>query len=125
MTIKEKASELGELIKAAKEYTDLKTAEEVQNHDEKAQQLLQEFNLKRMNLARDMHEGKITQQEAMQKSQEDFEALAENEVINAYLEAKRAFDAIVTEVNDTLNYYITGQQPGGCGCDCGSCGGCH
>lgn len=124
MTIKEKAEELGEMIKASKEYTAFKAAEDVQNNDETAQELLKEFNLKRMNLARDMHNGVITQDEAVKKSQEDFDALAQNSVIAAYIEAKNAFDAVVEEVNATLNYYITGQQPG-CSCDCGSCGGCH
>lgn len=124
MTIKEKASELGEMIKESEEFKRLKIAEEVQNNDEEAQNLLKEFNLKRMNLARDMHNGTITQEEAMKKSQEDFDALADNEIIKAYLEAKTEFDAIVTEVNDTLNYYITGQEPG-CTHSCHTCGGCH
>lgn len=125
MTIKEKTQELGEMIKNSEEFKNLKAAEAVQNSDEKAQELLQEFNLKRMNLARNLHNGEITQEEAIKQSQADFEALAQNEVINAYLEAKTTFDALVEEVNATLNYYITGEQPGGCSCDCSSCGGCH
>ena len=124
MTIKEKTQELGEMIKNSEEFKNLKAAEAVQNNDEKAQELLQEFNLKRMNLARNMHNGEITQEEAIKQSQADFDALAENEVICAYLEAKRVFDAMVEDVNSTLNYYITGQQPG-CSCDCSTCGGCH
>ncbi len=124
MTIKEKAQELGELIKNSEEFKNLKLAEQVQNSDEKAQELLQEFNLKRMNLARNLHNGEITQEEAMKQSQADFDALAENDIISAYLEAKNAFDAIVEEVNQTLNYYITGQEPG-CTHDCCSCSGCH
>lgn len=124
MTIKEKTQELGEMIKNSEEFKKLKSAEEVQNNDETAQELLKEFNLKRMNLARNMHNGEITQEEAIKQSQADFDALAENEVIAAYLEAKKAFDAIVEEVNETLNYYITGQEPG-CTHNCSTCGGCH
>lgn len=124
MTIKEKTQELGEMIKNSEEFKNLKVAEEVQNNDETAQELLKEFNLKRMNLARNMHNGEITQEDAIKQSQADFDALAENEVIAAYLEAKKAFDAIVEDVNETLNYYITGQVPG-CTHDCSTCGGCH
>ena len=65
MTIFEKAHELGEMIKESPEMKAMDKAEEAQQNDENAQTLLQEFNLKRMNLARDMQAGKIQQAEAI------------------------------------------------------------
>ena len=59
MTILEKAHELGAMIQESPEMAAMKQAEEAQAADETAQTLLQEFNLKRMNLARDMQAGKI------------------------------------------------------------------
>lgn len=125
MTIAEQAHELGKLIKQSAEMAAYKNAEERQQNDEESIKLMQEFNLNRMNLARDMQEGKITQEEAVKKNNAAFEEMVKNsEVISDFIEAKKNFDALIGEVNGILNYYITGQEPG-CTHDCSSCGGCH
>ena len=125
MTIFEKAHELGEMIKESPEMKAMDKAEEAQQNDENAQTLLQEFNLKRMNLARDMQAGKIQQAEAIVKNTEAFsEMVNKSKTISDYVEAKKAFDNLVQEVNKILNYYITGQDPN-CTHDCSTCGGCH
>ncbi len=125
MTLMEKTHELGEMIKNCPEMQELKRCEAAQAADEEAQALMKEFNLKRMNLVRDMQSGKITREEATKSNNEAFEELVEKSPsIKAYVEAKKDFDAVVQEVNGVLNYYITGQEPG-CTHDCGSCGGCH
>lgn len=126
MDIFEKTRELGELIRSSQEMANVQAAEAAQDADETAQTLLKEYNLERMNLVRDMQAGKITHEEAVAKNTEIFEkTIATNETIANYIEAKKQFDAMVNEVNQILNYYITGQEPGGCSCDCSSCGGCH
>ncbi len=125
MTIIEKAHELGQLIKESEEMTALRAAEKAQAENDDAQKLVAEFNLKRMNLARDMQEGKMTQEEAIKKNNEAFEEMiSANEAIKNYVEAKKAFDKLVTGVNSTINIYIMGEQ-GGCTHDCHTCGGCH
>ena len=50
----EKTRELGELIQNSEEMKNAKNAEILQENDDEAQALLKEFNLQRMNLARDM-----------------------------------------------------------------------
>ena len=45
-------------------------------------------------------------------------------VISDYVEAKKAFDNLVSEVNNIINYYITGQDPN-CTHNCSTCSGCH
>ena len=125
MTILEKAHELGELIKESEEMKAMDIADEIQKNDEEAQKKLAEFNMKRMNIARDLQAGKIKQAEGIIKNNEAFLELVEgNEAIRNYVEAKKAFDNLVGEVNKILNYYITGQDPE-CTHDCSTCGGCH
>lgn len=125
MTIIEKANELGELIKASEEMADLRAAEKAQAEDEAAQKLVEEFNLKRMNLARDMQEGKLSQEDAIKKNNDAFSEMVEkSEVIKTYVEAKKAFDKLISGVNSVINLYIMGDQ-GGCTHDCHTCGGCH
>ena len=125
MTILEQAHELGKMIKESPEMEAMKLAEAVQSSDTEAQELLKAFNLRRMNLARDMQEKKISREEAVKANNEAFsELLEKSEVIKNYIEAKKSFDAVVQEINGVLNYYITGQEPG-CTHDCSTCGGCH
>ena len=95
----EKTRELGELIQNSEEMKNAKNAEILQENDDEAQALLKEFNLQRMNLARDMQNNKISREEAIQKNN-------------------------VNQVNQMLNFYITGQDPN-CTHDCSTCGGCH
>ena len=125
MTIIKKAHELGQLIKESEEMEALRVAEKVQAEDEAAQKAVAEFNLKRMNLARDIQEGKITQEEAIKMNNEAFAEMVDGcEVIKAYVESKQAFDKVVNDVNNIINIYIAG-EPEGCTHNCHTCGGCH
>lgn len=125
MTIAEKAHELGQMIKDSDEMKALHEAEEAQAHDEHAQKLVAEFNLKRMNLARDIQEKGLSQEDAIKQNNDAFNAMVEqSEVIKNYVEAKNAFDKLVNVINSTINLYIMGEQ-GGCTHDCHSCSGCH
>ena len=59
MTIFEKTRELGQMIQDSEEMKAYKEAEEAQKNDEATQEAMSEFNLNRLNLARDMQNGKI------------------------------------------------------------------
>ena len=121
----EKTRELGEMIQASEEMKNVKNMEILQENDDKAQELLKEFNMQRMNLARDMQSNKISREEAIKKNNESFDdMLSKSETIKKYIEAKKEFDALVNQVNQILNFYITGQDPN-CTHDCSTCGGCH
>lgn len=120
-----KTRELGEMIQASEEMKVVKNAEILQENDDEAQELLKEFNLQRMNLARDMQNNKISREDAIKKNNEAFDALLEkSETIKKYVEAKQKFDSMVNQINQVLNFYITGQDPN-CTHDCSTCGGCH
>lgn len=125
MTIIEKAHELGEMIKESAEMKALKIAEEAQANDDAAQQLIADFNIKRLNLAREIQAQKITEEEAIKKNNEAFSEMVEkSETIKKYVDAKNEFDKLVNSVNNVINIYIVGEQQG-CTHDCSTCGGCH
>lgn len=123
--ITEKARELGELIQSSEEMARVKQAEIAQDADETAKEALKAFNMQRMNLARDMQNGTISREDAIEKNNKAFDELLEkSEVVKEYIDAKSAFDSLVNQVNQILNFYITGQDPN-CTHDCSTCGGCH
>ena len=125
MTIIEKAHELGEMIKKSEEMTALTAAEAAQAEDSEAQELIADFNIKRINLAREIQNGKITEEEAIKKNNDAFNEMVEkSESIKKYVEAKKKFDDLVNSINSVINVYIMGEQ-GGCTHDCSTCGGCH
>ena len=121
----ENTRELVEMIMDSAEIKKLKEAEANQAQDENAKTLMMEFNMNRMNLGRDLQSGKLTEEEAIKRNNEAFENMvAKSDAIREYVEAKKELDRIVTEVNEVLNFYITGHSSG-CSHDCSSCGGCH
>ncbi len=125
MTIKEKAVELGEMIQNSPEMKRVNDAKIAQQEDENAKTLMIEFNMQRMNLARDMQNGKITQEEAIAKNNKAFdEMLEKSPVIKEFVESQKALEELTTEVKNILTFYITGQDPN-CTHDCSTCGGCH
>lgn len=125
MDIFEKTRELGEMIQQSELMQKTKELELKQQSDETASALLKEFELNRLNLARDMQNGKLSREEAIKKNNEAFDELCEKSpIIREYIETKQQFDAMVQQVNQILNYYITGTDPN-CTHDCSTCGGCH
>ena len=121
----EKTRELGALIQASEQMKNVKNAEIMQENNDKAQELLKQYNTKRINLARDMQAGKISREDAIKQNNEAFEEIVtKSEIIKKHIEAKKEFDAMINQVNQILNFYITGQDPN-CTHDCSTCGGCH
>lgn len=125
MTITEKAVELGEMIQNSPEMKRVNDAKAAQEQDETAKTLMLEFNMSRLNLARDMQNGKITQEEAIARNNKAFdEMLEKSPVVKEFVESQKALEALTTEVKNILTFYITGQDPR-CTHDCSTCGGCH
>lgn len=125
MTIFDKTRELGEMLQNCDEMKAYKAAEVAQKQDEETQNHMSEFNLKRLNLARDMQNGKISREAAVEENNKAFDELCEKApLIREYVDAKAEFDAVVNKVNQIINFYITGQTED-CTHDCSTCGGCH
>ncbi len=125
MSIFEKTRELGEMLRDSEEMKAYKDAEAAQQQDEASQEEMKKFNLNRLNLARDMQNGKISREDAVAANNRAYEELLKNApLIRDYVQAKERFDAVVNQVNNIINFYITGTT-GDCTHDCSTCGGCH
>ncbi|MGN1097774.1 MAG: YlbF family regulator [Clostridia bacterium] len=128
MEIFDKARELGEAIVNSDEYKALKLAEAKQEQDEEAMKLLQEYSAIRKTLGEEINKGDVSEErmeEIRNAVEEAYEKVTSNDIIADYINAQRAFQAIIDQMNTILSYHITGQLPGGCSGSCGSCGGCH
>ena len=125
----EKARELGEAILESKEYKEFKAAELAQENSEEALSLIKEYNEVRTRLGQEIQKGDVSEERITQIRQELEEAYSKmttNDLITAYINAQRNFQAVIDQMNNILAFHITGQMPGGCSGSCSSCGGgCH
>lgn len=128
-----KTRELGKLLQEEESYKNMKEAEKKADADTELQELIKEFNLKRLNLnvetqKVDKNGEKIAElNKEMQKVYADIMA---NENMKAYNEAKQLFDQISGRVITILQNCIAGEDPettdfdASCTGSCATCGGC-
>ncbi len=125
--ILEKAKELGTMLAESNELKHFRAMETVFYSDAEAQKALNHYQEKRDEITGKMREQEMSP-EALRAFQEELQAcmaeLTKNKVVNDYLEAKSAFNQIVTQVNGIISYCIEGEESG-CGGSCSSCSGCH
>ena len=125
--ITEKASELGLLLAESEEFKRFKRAEMAQQTDELACALIAAFQQKRQEAAITIQEKNLTGEDAqvyIKEVEDEYNILLKNEVINEYLEAHKAFEALFGGTMAIVEKYVAPSN-GGCGSDCSSCGGCH
>ncbi len=110
-------------------------AQQAADADENLQQLIGEFNMKRIAInneetkeeGRDADKLKTLNQEI----RDIYAAVMANEQMMAYNDAKTALDQLVGKIHTAINLAVQGQDPNlaaqeiSCSGDCGSCGGCH
>ncbi len=124
-----KAHELGELLAESEELKHYQEMELSFASDEEAQAKVRQYDEKSMALAEDMRKGGMTPEkleEYRKRMNDNMAELTENTTAREYLEAKSAFNQIITQVNSIIGYHIRGEEEGGgCGGNCSSCGGCH
>lgn len=124
----EKARELGQAIIESEEFKALKAAEQAQENDEEALALLKEYSDVRSKLAEEIRKGDVSEErtaEIREELEEAYERMTTNDIITAYINAQRTFQAVIDQMNSILSFHITGQMPGGCSGSCSSCSGCH
>ena len=128
------ARELGKEIQKDPRYLRLVTAREANDADQTLQELIEKFNLKRVELSQainsdDRDVDKLTQLDKELK--ELYQAVMENEHMVEFNAAKMELDDAVNFVNQILMGSVNGEDPDliekqvGCGGNCASCGGCH
>lgn len=127
------ARQLGHAIQAEDFYHDLQTAKNNADNDETLQNLIAEFNKKRV--AINAEACKTDRDEAVLRTLNEemraaYSDIMSNEHMSAYNDAKQAFDRVMQRVLAIIQQSAEGEDPDttdfsdDCTHDCSTCGGC-
>ncbi|MBP1561576.1 MAG: YlbF family regulator [Oscillospiraceae bacterium] len=136
MNVIDKARELGKMIQADERYAAYCKAKDANDKDEALQQMINEFNMKRVELNAEMSKDNRSAERltALDTEIKDlYGAIMSNENMAAYNEAKDAMDDMLNRINMVITYSANGEDPETCPTEpehscsgsCSSCGGCH
>ncbi len=130
----EMAKEMGEALQQDDRYVALQMAQAKADDDKELQDLIGEFNLKRMALATESEKDERDDEKLHKLDAELHEVYGRvmaNESMQAYNTARMAMDQLLNSVQRILMLSAQGEDPReidlehSCGGNCGSCGGCH
>ncbi|MGN1412112.1 MAG: YlbF family regulator [Oscillospiraceae bacterium] len=131
--IERMARDLGKAIQEDERYISYNILKDKADNDEVLQQLIQEFNLARVQLNTEMSkEDKDGDrlQELDQKIKDTYSKIISNENMSAYNEAQDKMNALLSAVNLIITASANGEDPETCSavqsCSgiCSTCGGC-
>lgn len=128
------AREMGHAIQAEESYKALNTAKTAADNDETLQNLIGEFNLKRMainNEACKSDRNEETLRTLNDEMRSVYAQIMQNPQMTAYNNAKQDFDHVLQRVVAIITQSADGDDPDttdyheDCTHDCSTCGGCH
>lgn len=135
MDIIELARELGKAIQEDERYISTQVALQQSDADEELQQMIGDFNLKRMAINNEAQKEDRSEELLRQYNEElrtIYTNIMQNPHMNAYNTAKSELDELIQKVTTIITMSADGQDPDSCDCDscgctgsCASCGGCH
>ena len=135
MDVIELARELGKAIQQDERFLAMQIARQNSDNDDELQQLIGEFNLKRMAINNEAAKGNRDEAKLQQLNSELRETYAkvmQNKNMNAYNEAKELMDNMLKRINAIISISAEGGDPeivdlteDTCGGSCSSCAGCH
>lgn len=134
MDIIEMTRELGKLIQQDKRYVNMQVARQQSDEDEKLQEMIGEFNLKRMAINNEAQKEDRSEEIIRQLNTElrgVYNEIMQNEHMQAYNTAKTELDSLMQHVTGLLAMIAEGADPetadydASCGGNCASCAGCH
>ncbi len=128
------ARQMGKALQETPEYKAYVAAREENDNDEALQEMIQDFNLTKMQISVESQKderdtNKIA--ELSQKLQTLYGDIMENEHMDAYNTAKEGLDGIIKQVNYILEMAASGEDPETCPTEpsctgsCSTCAGCH
>ena len=129
----EKTRELGQALIESEAYQNMKAAEENAYRNAEAADTMSRY-LELRNDIQDMLAGENPDSAALKSMSDELDSLQEKlnmiEDVAAMTEARSAFSNLIAQVNQVLQFMISGKitedEPAGCGGGCSSCGGgCH
>ena len=133
--ILELAQNLGTAIAESEELKAFKEMEKIYFESESAQKAMQEYEETRAKMTVKAKETGMTPESLelfQNEMQSAMEKLLENKTVKEYLDAKSAFNDVLTKVNSIINFCIEGEEQnlaqesaGSCSGNCSRCSGCH
>jgi len=127
----QKTRELGQALLESETYQRMKEAEDRAMQNQEAAQLMAAFLEKRSQIQEMMQDGNPDPGALKRLSDEmdaDQERLQMMDDIVALTEARGEFTGLINQVNQVLQFIVTGRMDdpeGGCSGSCATCGGCH
>ncbi len=134
MDLIKQAREMGKMIQASEEYKRLQAAKEKNDNDTELQDLIGQFNLKRMELNNQLAKSDKDDEklEKLNHEMRDlYQKVMTNQNMAEYEQAKNEMDMLMNQVNTILVMCVNGEDPDTCdpapSCtgSCSTCGGCH
>ncbi len=136
MDIIQMTRELGKAIQADDRYIAYNLAKQANDEDEQLQNLIGEFNMKRMELTMEMgKEDKSEEKIAVlnETTRNLYKRIMEDPKMMIYNAAKEGMDSLLSQINHIITMAANGEDPETCGTgeiscsgNCSSCGGgCH
>ncbi len=129
------AREIGKEIQKDSRYLNMQLAKQNSDDDQPLQDLIGEFNLKRMainNEAQKPEQDSDKMQALNQELRHVYAQIMQNPNMTAYNKAKGEMDALLQRVSAIIGQSADGEDPettdyveSSCGGNCSSCGGCH
>lgn len=133
MDIIKMTRELGKAIQQDERYTAYMSAKEANDKDTELQQLIGDFNLKRMNINAEMSGGEENSdrlKKLNEELKEIYSKIMANENMAAFNTAQSALEQLISDVNQIISMCANGEDPDtcqishGCSGSCATCGGC-
>ena len=127
----QKTRELGEALLESEVYKRMKAAEEKAMHNQEAAQLMSEF-LEHRSSIQGMMQQPDPDPAVLKRLSDEMDEIQEKlqmmDDIVALTQARGEFTGLINQVNQVLQFIVTGRMDdpeGGCSGSCESCGGCH
>lgn len=128
------ARELGKAVQQDERYLKMMAQQQANDEDKELQQLIGEFNLKRIALNNEINQSE-KDQEKINKANDDikeiYQKIMANNNMKTYNDAKTELDTLMDFVLQILRGSVNGEDPAliqkqsDCTGSCSSCSGCH
>ena len=135
MDVIEKARELGQVIVENEKCKRLQAAKAANDSDSELQEMIGEFNLRKMQLNNEFNkEPELQSKEKIIETEkglkEIYAKIMASPSMIEFTEAKNDMDELLGHINNIIQMSISGEvdvdgDGGSCGGNCSSCGGCH
>lgn len=128
------AREIGKALQQDEKYLALQKARETSDNDTALQELIGEFNLKRMAINNEVQKDDRSEEKLKELNdslRHTYAQIMMNENMTKYNEAKTEVDNLVQRVTTIISMAAEGEDPetcdveAACSGNCATCGGCH